>query len=146
MKLNLKHNKVAVAMAVAVVSAAAIAGTLIQLTDPVVVSTADPANNAFKAKMGWIAYKSDAAQAQYDVKAQLLVYADGPAGKQNIYVARSTDNGATWTRKGRHHLGGGASADHRHITEFSIYPQQAQYLRRRPHRRARPRRARAPTP
>ena len=99
MKLNLKHNKVAVAMAVAVVSAAAIAGTLIQLTDPVVVSTADPANNAFKAKMGWIAYKSDAAQAQYDVRAQLLVFADGPAGKQNIYVARSIDNGATWTEK-----------------------------------------------
>ncbi len=97
--MKLKHNKVAVAIAAAAVSAAAIAATLVQLDAPVEVSTANAANNAFKAKMGWIAYKSDAAQAQYDVKAQLLVYADGPAGAQNIYVARSTNNGASWTEQ-----------------------------------------------
>jgi len=96
MKLHLKHGKKAVAIIVVAVSAVAIAASLIRLDAPVVVSAADPAHNAFKAKMGWISYKSDAGQTQYNVKAQLLVYADGPAGAQNIYVARSTDNGATW--------------------------------------------------
>lgn len=84
----------------ALVATVAYAATLyIKLDAPVVVSTDDPANNAFKAKMGWISYKSDPGQAQYDVKAQLLVYADGPAGAQNIWIARSTDNGATWTQQ-----------------------------------------------
>jgi len=81
---------------------AVVAGTLIQLATPVVVSDqalgGDAANNAYKAKMGWIAYKSDPAVAQYDVRAQLLVYADGPPGAQDIWVARSTDNGASWTQ------------------------------------------------
>lgn len=95
MTFQKKHLGALTAVAVA---AAAVAGTLIQLTAPVTVSTTDPANNAYKAKMGWIAYKSDPAVAQYDVKAQLLVYADGPAGAQDIWIARSTDNGATWTQ------------------------------------------------
>jgi len=106
--LKSKHHKVAVAIAAAAVSVAAIAATLIQLDAPVVVSTTDAAHNAFKAKMAWIAYKSDAAQASYDVKAQLLVYADGPAGKQNIFVARSTNNGASWTEQAITTLGGAA--------------------------------------
>lgn len=71
----------------------------LQLDAPVVVSTTDIANNAYKAKMGWISYKTDPALPQYDVKAQIMVYADGVAGGQNIYVARSIDNGATWTEQ-----------------------------------------------
>ena len=71
----------------------------LQLDAPVVVSTTDVANNAYKAKMGWISYKTDPLLPQYDVKAQLMVFADGAAGKQNIFVARSTDNGATWTEQ-----------------------------------------------
>ena len=70
-----------------------------QLDVPVVISKTDVANNAYKAKMGWISYKTDPALPQYDVKAQIMVYADGAAGGQNIYVARSTDNGATWTEQ-----------------------------------------------
>ncbi len=85
MSVNVKQGKKAIAVAAMAVVSAAIAATLIQLDPPVVVSTSDPANNAFKAKMGWISYKSDPTVAQYDVKAQLLVYADGPAGAQNIY-------------------------------------------------------------
>lgn len=98
MKFQRKHLFALTAVAVAT---AAVAGTLIQLTEPVVVSKADLANNAFKAKMGWISYMEDpaAGKTAYDVKAQVLVYADGPAGKQDIYVARSTDNGATWSEK-----------------------------------------------
>ena len=111
MKLNLKQGKVAVAITVVAVSVAAIAGTLMQFDPPVVVSTVDTANNAFKAKMGWIAYKSDAGQTQYDVKAQILVYGDGPEGKQNIYVARSTDNGATWSEQAITTSGGAPSDD-----------------------------------
>ena len=99
MKLNQKHGKVAFVLTAVAVATAVIAGTLIQLDPPVVVSTDDTANNAFKAKMGWISYKSDPEQAQYDVKAQLLVYADGPAGKQDIWIARSVDNGATWVQQ-----------------------------------------------
>lgn len=80
-------------------AAAAYAATLyLKLDAPVVVTTDDAANNAYKAKMGWMSYKSDPALAEYDVKAQLLVYADGPAGKQDIWIARSVDNGATWTQ------------------------------------------------
>ena len=97
MKFKRKHLAVLVGMAVA--GAAYAATYYIKLDPPVVVSTQDPANNAFKAKMGWISYKSDPAQAQYDVKAQVLVYADGPAGAQNIWIARSTDNGATWAQQ-----------------------------------------------
>jgi hypothetical protein len=99
MRVHVKQGKTAIAVAAMAVVSAAIAATLIQLDPPVVVSTSDPANNAFKAKMGWISYKSDPTVAQYDVKAQLLVYADGPAGAQNIYVARSIDNGATWSQQ-----------------------------------------------
>ena len=99
MSVHVKQGKTAIAVAAMAVVSAAIAATLIQLDPPVVVSTSDPANNAFKAKMGWISYKSDPTVAQYDVKAQLLVYADGPAGAQNIYVARSIDNGATWSQQ-----------------------------------------------
>lgn len=79
------------------VTTAAVAGTLVQLTAPVVVSQTS-GSNAFKAKMGWISYMNgNAGQTAYDVKAQLLVYADGPAGAQDIWVARSTDDGATWS-------------------------------------------------
>jgi len=96
MRFQKKHLGALTAVAVA---AAAVAGTLIQLSAPVVVSQSDAANNAYKAKMGWIAYKSSLAAPGYDVKAQLLVYADGPANAQDIYVARSTDNGLTWTEQ-----------------------------------------------
>ena len=99
MKRVSRRRRLALAAGGMVVATAAVAGTLIQLDEPLVVSTTDPANNAFKAKMGWISYMSDPAQTQYDVKAQVLVYADGPAGAQNIYIARSVDNGATWTEQ-----------------------------------------------
>lgn len=105
MRFKLKAHQAALALAVGTVATVAIAATLVQFTAPVVVSDAtavppgDPANNAFKAKMGWISYKSAPSVAQYDVKAQLLVYADGPAGAQDIWVARSIDNGATWSQK-----------------------------------------------
>ncbi|TCV85184.1 choice-of-anchor O protein [Sulfurirhabdus autotrophica] len=99
MKINKNYSKITVALIAASVATAAIAATLIQLDAPVVVSTSDPANNAYKAKMGWISYKSSTAAAQYDVKAQILVYADGAAGSQNIWIARSIDNGATWTQQ-----------------------------------------------
>lgn len=93
------RKQAVVAAAMLATAAAAYAATLyLKLDAPVVVSTDDPANNAFKAKMGWISYKSDPALAEYDIKAQLLVYADGPAGQQNIWIARSADNGATWTQ------------------------------------------------
>jgi len=97
---NFRLKPMTVAVSLALVTTVAYAATLyIKLDTPVVVSTDDPANNAYKAKMGWISYKSDPALTQYDVKAQVLVYADGPAGKQNIWIARSTDNGATWVQQ-----------------------------------------------
>ena len=101
MKLNLKPGKTAIALAAAVVTTAAIAATLIQLAPPVAVSTSDGANNAYKAKMGWISYKTDtdSTKTKYDLQAQIMVYADGAAGNQNIYVARSIDNGATWSEQ-----------------------------------------------
>lgn len=100
MKRSFKSPKTAVAMGVAVVATAALAATLIQLAAPVTVTTTDAANNAYKAKMGWISYKTDtdSGKAKYDVQAQLMVYAEGPAGAQDIWVARSVDNGATWTQ------------------------------------------------
>jgi len=106
MKLKLMIGKAGIALTAVTVAAAAIAATLIQFDAPVVVSTDDLSNNAYKAKMGWMSYKSDTAVAQYDVKAQLLVYADGPAGAQNIWVARSTDNGATWAQQNVTNNGG----------------------------------------
>lgn len=94
MKLQKKHWWPMTAIAVAT---AAVAGTLIQLTPPVVVSDTS-GTNAFKAKMGWMSYMNGSTgQTTYDVQAQVLVYADGPAGAQDIWVARSTDDGATWT-------------------------------------------------
>ena len=108
MKLSGKQGRTAIAVTAMVVVSAVIAGTLIQLDPPVMVSTSDPANNAFKAKMGWISYKSAPTVAQYDVKAQLLVYADGPAGAQNIWIARSIDNGATWSQTRVTNNGGNA--------------------------------------
>lgn len=98
MKFKRKQLAVLVGMAVAGAASAA-ALYIMQLDAPVVVSTKDPANNAYKAKMGWISYKSDPTQTQYDVKAQILVYADGRAGAQDIWVARSVDNGATWSEQ-----------------------------------------------
>ncbi len=95
------------ALTAVAVAAAAVAGTLIQLTAPVTVSTTAPANNAYKAKMGWISYMNGSSgQTAYDVKAQILVYADGPAGAQDIWVARSTDNGATWSEQNLTNNGG----------------------------------------
>lgn len=98
MQFKLKANQAALALAAGTVATVALAATFMTLATPVVVSTDDTANNAFKAKMGWISYMNGPAAGKtvYDVKAQLLVYADGPAGKQNIWVARSTDNGANW--------------------------------------------------
>ena len=99
--MGMKRKYIGALIGVAVATAA-VAGTLVQLSGPVVVSDqalgGDTANNAYKAKMGWIAYKSAPTVAQYDVKAQLLVYADGPAGAQDIWIARSIDNGANWTQ------------------------------------------------
>jgi hypothetical protein len=104
MALKRKHVGALTAVAIAT---AAVAGTLIQLTTPVTVSTTATANNAFKAKMGWISYMNGSAgQTAYDVKAQVLVYADGPAGAQDIFVARSTDNGATWIEQNLTNNGG----------------------------------------
>lgn len=110
MKPTFKQGKAAIALSAAAIATATIAATLIQLDPPVVVSSTDTSNNAFKAKMGWIAYKSDPAQAQYDTKAQLLVYADGPVGKQNIWIGRSIDNGATWAQQQLTLNGGSALA------------------------------------
>lgn len=95
MKLQRKH---VFAMSAIAVATAAVAATLVQLTDPVVVSQTS-GTNAFKAKMGWIAYKSAPTAAQYDVRAQILVYADGPADAQDIWVARSVDDGKTWSEQ-----------------------------------------------
>jgi hypothetical protein len=115
-----KANRALLAMATAVVATAAIAATFMQLDAPVIVTTTDAANNAYKAKMGWISYKSSAtAMPAYDVKAQIMVYADGVAGAQNIYVARSTDNGATWTQQAVTSNGGHA------ITTFAGVPYTA---------------------
>lgn len=80
----------------ALATASALAATGLQFDPAITVSTNDAANNAFKAKMGWISYKSGPTQAQYDVKAQIMVYADGAAGGQSIWIARSVDNGASW--------------------------------------------------
>lgn len=96
--MEFKRKQLAVLVGMAVAGVAYAATLYVKLDPPVVVSTDDTANNAYKAKMGWISYKSAPTVPQYDVKAQLLVYADGAAGKQNIWVARSTDNGATWTQ------------------------------------------------
>jgi hypothetical protein len=96
--MKFKRKQLAVLVGMAVAGLAYATTLYIKLDPAVVVSTADTANNAYKAKMGWISYKSDPAVPQYDVKAQLLVYADGAADKQNIWIARSTDNGATWTQ------------------------------------------------
>ena len=100
MRFKLKASQAAFALAAGTVATVAIAATFITLATPVVVSTDDTANNAFKAKMGWISYMNGPAAGKtvYDIKAQLLVYADGPAGKQNIWVARSTDNGTSWAQ------------------------------------------------
>lgn len=106
MKPNL--DKLVAVITFAVVSAAAIAATLIQLDSPVKASNANAANNAFKAKMAWIAYKSDVAQSRYNIRTQILVYADGPAGAQDIYVARSTDSGASWSDQAITSSGGNA--------------------------------------
>ncbi len=106
MKLNL--DKLVAVITVAVVSAAAIAATLMQLDSPVMASIANAANNAFKAKMAWIAYKSDAGQPQYDIRTQILVYADGPPGAQDIYIARSNDSGASWSEQAITSSGGNA--------------------------------------
>lgn len=96
-----ERKYLAVLLGTAIAGAAYAAALYIELDPPVVVSTDDPANNAFKAKMGWISYMDGTAdgKTQYDVKAQLLVYADGPAGAQDIWIARSIDNGATWAQQ-----------------------------------------------
>lgn len=76
--------------------ATALAGT--GLTPPVIVSTQVPDGSAaFKAKMVSQAYKSDPTQATYNVRATLMVYADNATQGQDIWIARSTDNGATWS-------------------------------------------------
>jgi hypothetical protein len=108
MKLKLKLGRKAIALTGVAVATAAIAATVFQLDPSITVTTTDPANNAYKAKMGWISYKSATTQPEYDVKAQIMVYADGMPGKQNIYVARSTDNGATWSQQAVTSNGGAA--------------------------------------
>ena len=108
MKLKLKLGRKAIALTGVAVATAAIAATVFQFDPSITVTTTDPANNAYKAKMGWISYKSATTQPEYDVKAQIMVYADGMPGKQNIYVARSTDNGATWSQQAVTSNGGAA--------------------------------------
>jgi hypothetical protein len=100
-KPKFKASKKALALTAALVATTAFAATIMSLDTPVVVSTGDAANNAFKAKMGWISYKTntDPTKTKYDVQAQIMVYADGAAGAQNIWVARSVDNGATWAQQ-----------------------------------------------
>lgn len=96
MEMTIGSRRALTGLAFALATASALAATGLQFDPAITVSTNDAANNAFKAKMGWISYKSGPTQAQYDVKAQIMVYADGAAGGQNIWIARSVDNGASW--------------------------------------------------
>ena len=128
MRVHVKQGKTAIAVAAMAVVSAAIAATLIQLDPPVVVSTSDPANNAFKAKMGWISYKSDPTVAQYDVKAQLLVYADGPAGAQNIWSPVRLTTAPHGRRQAVTNNGGNAIVTTREPARFRCHQQQAQHL------------------
>jgi hypothetical protein len=67
------------------------------LAPAVVVSTQVPDGTAaFKAKMVSQAYKSNAALATYDTRVTMMVYADAASQGQDIWIARSVDNGATW--------------------------------------------------
>ena len=98
----------ALAASLALVATAAYAATyFIQLDEPLVVSQTS-GNHAFKAKMGLIAYMNDTAdgKTRYDVKAQIIVYADGSADGRDIWVARSIDGGATWEEQNITHSGG----------------------------------------
>jgi hypothetical protein len=98
----------ALAATLALVATAAYAATLfIQLDPPVVVSQTS-GDNAFKGKMGRIAYMNDTADGKprYDVQAQIIVYADGSADGRDIWVARSIDGGATWDEQNITNSGG----------------------------------------
>lgn len=68
-------------------------------TDPVPVSNQVPdGQQAYKAKMVSQVYKSDAGLATYDVRPTVIVYADNAeAGGQDLWIARSINNGATWS-------------------------------------------------
>lgn len=101
--IMLKTHKLAAVAALFAATTTGYHGTVaaeaLVLTTPVLVSNQTPDwFNAFKAKMVSQAYKSISTAATYDVRAILMVYADnsGTSG-QNIWIARSVDNGATWS-------------------------------------------------
>jgi hypothetical protein len=73
-----------------------------------VVVSETSGDHAFKAKMGRIAYMNDTpdGKTRYDVQAQIIVYADGSVDGRDIWVARSTDDGATWTEQNITNSGG----------------------------------------
>ena len=100
MSVNVKQGKKAIAVAAMAVVSAAIAATLIHLDPPVVVSTSDPANNAFKAKMGWISYKIRHRFDRHTVRRSGPVagLCRRPAGRAGYLGCTSIDNGATWTQ------------------------------------------------
>jgi hypothetical protein len=105
---NRTPKPMALVATLALVATAAYAATfIIQLDPPVEVSqTSD--DNAFKGKLGRIAYMNDTAdgKTRYDVKAQIIVYADGPVGERDVWVARSVDGGATWAEQNITQSGG----------------------------------------
>jgi hypothetical protein len=100
----LKTHKLAAVAALFAATTTGYHGTLaaaeaVVLATPVLVSNQVPDwFNAYKAKMVSQAYKSTTTAPAYDVRAILMVYADnsGTTG-QNIWIARSIDNGATWS-------------------------------------------------
>lgn len=102
----MKSNRYAAApawlvAAMAVCSGAVANAETLSLAPAVLVSTQTPDGfNAFKAKMVSQVYKSSSTLATYDVRATLMVYADNAIPSvpgQDIWIARSIDNGATWS-------------------------------------------------
>jgi len=98
--MKVARSRLAAGISAALLATTAVAATLyIKLDSPVVVSTDDPANNAYKGRLNFMTYKSDAALADFDVRAQFSIYSDGAPGAQNIWFARSVDNGKTWAQQ-----------------------------------------------
>ena len=98
--MTTRNRKIALAVALALATPGLASAATIVFNKETVVSTQQPdANNAYKAKMVTQKYKSATTLASYDVDVTLIVYADGPPGEQDIWIARSTDNGATWSQQ-----------------------------------------------